>query len=733
MSSPRNIAVMEALQSDYDLGVQTSTLTKLEPQMNIDSLYGKDVFSLPVMRQRLPQDIYKAMEEVTHRGGILTDEVANVVANAMKDWAVEHGATHYAHWFQPMTGTTAEKHDAFFIPTADGHLINKFSGKMLTCGEPDASSFPSGGIRSTFEARGYTAWDPTVPAFLMPGKYGHTLHIPTVFYSYSGEALDRKIPLLRSIEAISKSAVRVLRLFGNKKVQYVRPMAGVEQEYFLVDSRLAALRPDLLMTGRTLLGAASPKGQEMEDHYFGATPKRVMAFMQDVEAKLFALGIPVHTRHNEVAPAQFELAPLYEEANLATDHNMMIMNILRATASEHGFVCLLHEKPFAGVNGSGKHNNWSLCDSEGNNLIDPGDTPLGNAQFLVFLAALLKAVHEHSDILRLGTVGAGNDHRLGANEAPPAITSIYLGELLTDVIETIIAGGNSLNSKNDGIRIGVSSLPVLPRDYSDRNRTSPFAFTGNKFEFRACGSSQSVSPINFALNSIVACALDDIADELEAIMKGGKKIKEALQELLPKLFKKHMPIVFNGNGYSKEWHEEAAKRGLPNLPNTVVGLKRFTSPEIVEIFKRAKVLSEVEIHSRQEIFLENYIKTITIESQVTLNLVRERVIPVVQTAQTKAAKLVMATKELVGEASAEQKSFEFIRSNHLSLLTASKELEEAIKKVHTVDGVEAQADFVLETCIPLMNTCRAHSDALEQVIDDSDWTLPKYHELLWVH
>ncbi len=733
MNSARNNALMQAMQLSDGEEAQLNSLTKLEPQMNIDALYGKDVFSLHVMRQRLPQDVYKAMEEVSLRGGILTETVANVVANAMKDWAVEHGATHYAHWFQPMTGTTAEKHDAFFIPTADGHLINKFSGKMLTCGEPDASSFPSGGIRSTFEARGYTAWDPTVPAFLLPGKYGHTLHIPTVFYSYSGEALDRKIPLLRSIDAVSKSAVRVLRLFGNKKVKYVRPMAGVEQEYFLVDSRLAALRPDLIMTGRTLLGAPSPKGQEMEDHYFGATPKRVMAFMQDVEAKLFALGIPVHTRHNEVAPGQFELAPLYEEANLATDHNMMIMNILRATAQEHDFVCLLHEKPFAGVNGSGKHNNWSLCDSEGNNLIDPGETPLKNAQFLVFLAALMKAVHEHSDVLRLGTVGAGNDHRLGANEAPPAITSIYLGELLTEVIETIISGGNKLHAKNEGIRIGVSSLPVLPRDYSDRNRTSPFAFTGNKFEFRACGSSQSVSPINFALNSIMACALDDIADELEAIIKGGKKIKEALQELLPKLFKQHLPIVFNGNGYSKEWHEEAQKRGLPNLPNTVVGLKNFTTPAILEVFKRTNVLSEVEIHSRQEIFLDNYVKTITIEAQVTLNLVRERVLPIVQKAQTNAAKLVIATKELVGEASEEQKAFDFIRNNHLALIKSSAELDAVIKKIATIEEIDAQADYVLENCIPLMNQCRAHSDALEQVIDDNDWTLPKYHELLWIH
>ncbi len=729
MSSIRNKAIMEASMMEGDV---TSVLTPLEPQFNFEALYGKDVFSLNAMRQRLPQNIYKAMDSVINRGERLTEEVANVVANAMKDWAVEHGATHYAHWFQPMSGVTAEKHDAFFMPTPDGHLINKFSGKMLICGEPDASSFPSGGIRSTFEARGYTAWDPTVPAFLLPGKYGHTLHIPTVFYSYTGEALDRKIPLLRSVDAISKSAVRVLRLFGDDKVEFVRPMAGIEQEYFLVDSRLAALRPDLLLTGRTLLGAPSAKGQEMEDHYFGATPKRVMAFMQDVETRLFALGIPVHTRHNEVAPAQFELAPLYEEANLATDHNMLIMNMLKVTASEHGFVCLLHEKPFAGVNGSGKHNNWSLCDSEGNNLIDPGETPLQNARFLVFLAALIKAVHEHSDVLRLGTVGAGNDHRLGANEAPPAITSIYLGDLLTEVLETIIAGGDSLSTMQKGIEIGVSSLPVLPRDLSDRNRTSPFAFTGNKFEFRAVGSSQSVSPINFALNSIVSCALDEISDEIEAIMNTGKTIQEALQEILPKVFREHMAVVFNGNGYSKEWHEEAEKRGLLNLQNTVSGLKRFTHPSVVEVFKRANVFTEKEIHARQEIFLEAYAKTITIEGQVTLSMVKERVIPVVQRAQIQAAKLVKSTADLIGDAAMEQKAFMYIRDNHINLCTSVDKLADALANIPHDETAE-YAEYALNEIIPAMDACRKYSDALEQVIDDSEWTLPKYHELLWIH
>ncbi len=730
MSSPRNKAILEACVNTSEV---SSVFTPLEPQYNIEALYGKDVFNIHAMRQRLPLDVFKFMERVINDGEQLTEEVASVVASAMKDWAIEHGATHFAHWFQPMTGTTAEKHDAFYLPSSDGYLVNKFSGKMLICGEPDASSFPSGGIRSTFEARGYTAWDPTVPAFLMPGKYGHTLHIPTVFYSYSGEALDRKIPLLRSLDAISKSALRVLRLFGNEKAKYVRAMAGVEQEYFLVDSRLASLRPDILMTGRTLLGAPSAKGQEMEDHYFGATPPRVMAFMQDVEARLFALGIPVHTRHNEVAPGQFELAPMYEEANMATDHNMLTMNVLRDAAIEHNFICLLHEKPFAGVNGSGKHNNWSLADSEGNNLIDPGDTPLQNAQFLVFLAGLLKAVHEHSDVLRLGTIGAGNDHRLGAHEAPPAITSIFLGELLTEVLETIIAGGSSVTSQKKMIEIGVSSLPVLPHDSSDRNRTSPFAFTGNKFEFRAVGSSHSVSPINFALNTIVADALDQIVDEFEAVMAKGKTLEEALQELLPKIFKQHMPVVFNGNGYSKEWHEEAEKRGLLNLPTTIDGLKRFTNQSVIDVFQRTKVLTEKEIHARQEILFDAYVKTISIEASVLISMLKERVIPVARKAQTQAANLLIATKQVSDDYTMEENSFDYLRENHVALVMHIEKLEKHLKEVSKIENVIEQSEYILKKIIPLMNKCRLFSDNLEQVVDDNEWNLPKYHELLWVH
>ncbi len=696
-------------------------------------LYAKDTFNLNVMRERLPKDIYKNMEGIIKRGERLPLDIANIVANSMKDWAIENGATHFTHWFQPMTGSTAEKHDTFFSPNEHGVIITKFSGQTLICGEPDASSFPSGGIRSTFEARGYTAWDPTVPAFLIDGKQGKTLHIPSVFYSYSGEALDRKIPLLRSIEALSKNAVRVLHLFGKTSVTHARPMVGAEQEYFLVDAKLAAARPDLLMTGRTLIGAPSPKGQELEDQYFGATPKRVMDFMQDLEVSLFRLGIPVHTRHNEVAPGQFELAPLYEEANIATDHNMLTMNILKAVAEQHDFVCLLHEKPFAGVNGSGKHNNWSICDSEGTNLLDPGDTPLENAQFLVFLAATLRAVHKHADVLRLGTIGAGNDHRLGANEAPPAIISAFLGDLLTDVIETIIAGGTELSSKKQGIEIGISALPTLARDYSDRNRTSPFAFTGNKFEFRTVGASQSISPVNIALNAAVACALEDIANDLEGIMKGGKDINQALQEYLPRIFKEHLPAVFNGNGYAEEWKEEAEKRGLLNLNNTVTALKRYNTKEVMDVFIRANVLNEKEILARQEILFESYIKSICLEAKVLVSMVQERVLPVVQDTQIKLAQLVTSTRKAAGEADVEEGLFKKFRHAHVSLYTAIKQLDARILEIETVNDTEAQADFALEYLTTLMDTCRQHCDSLERMVDHEDWEMPKYAQLMWTH
>ncbi len=704
----------------------------LDDMPPLDSIYAQNVFSLDMMHKRLPKDIFKKLSKIIRKGAKLDADIADVVANAMKDWAVERGVTHYTHWFQPMTGLTAEKHDAFLTPTVEGRMLNEFSGKMLISGEPDASSFPSGGIRSTFEARGYTAWDPTVPVFII----GTTLHIPTLFYSYSGEALDRKIPLMRSISALSRQALRILRLFGNTEASFVRSSAGAEQEYFLVDTRLAALRPDLLLAGRTLMGAAPAKGQEMEDHYFGSIPARVMAFMRDVEAQLFALGIPAKTRHNEVAPGQFEIAPIYEDTNIATDHNMLVMNMLRHVAPRHGFMCLLHEKPFAGVNGSGKHNNWSMSDSEGNNLLNPGSTPQDNAQFLVFLAGVLRAVHKHSIALRLGTIGAGNDHRLGANEAPPAIISVYLGEQLADVLDVIINHKDSTQQKSGFMEIGVSSLPPLPVDFSDRNRTSPFAFTGNKFEFRAVGSSQSIAPANIALNAAMACALEDIATELEASIAGGASLNDALQGLLPRLFKEHMPVVFNGNGYSAQWAEEAERRGLPNLNNTVAVLERYSDPEVMDVFLRQNVLNEREILARQEILLESYAKTINIEGMLTLEMSKTSILPVVSRVQMEAADVLSRTRVALGDSAdvgAEQKFFATVRENVVGLRDSIVGLEKALAALHSTSGALEESRVARDVVIPAMLQCRGYCDTLETMTDSEKWPLPTYAELLWIH
>ncbi len=728
MISARAQAVMKIASE------RTPETTTVDVRKQADALFGRDVFNADVMRQRLPRDIYKELEKTICGHEPLNPAIANTVANAMKDWAIDNGASHYTHWFQPMTGLTAEKHDAFLSPTPDGRMISEFSGKMLISGEPDASSFPSGGIRSTFEARGYTAWDPTVPVFIARGPQGNTLHIPTVFYSYSGEALDRKIPLMRSLGAVSRQALRVLRLFGSKS-NNIRVNVGAEQEYFLVDRRLAALRPDLLMAGRTLMGAPSPKGQEMEDHYFGAIPSRVLAFMQEVEESLVALGIPAKTRHNEVAPGQFELAPLFEDANMATDHNMLIMNVLKQVAAKHEFVCLLHEKPFAGVNGSGKHNNWSLSDSEGNNLLNPGKTPHDNAQFLTFLAAVLRAAHLHADMLRLGTIGAGNDHRLGANEAPPAIISVYLGEQLTEILENIIAyKPHQAGNKSESITVGVSSLPPLPVDLSDRNRTSPFAFTGNKFEFRAVGSSQSVAPINIVLNTAMACALDDIATELEASIAGGATLNEALQTLLPRLFSEHMAVVFNGNGYSAAWPEEAKRRGLHNHNNTVDALAHYSDPEVMNAFLRQGVLSEREMLSRQDILLETYVKTVEIEAHILLDMARTTVRPTAQRAQAELADMLVKTRAAVGDdAVSETKVFNTFRKYVVALEEGIEQLEKACQLEHGETNILDIACAIRDGLLPAMNTCRAACDTLEQHIDSTQWPLPSYAELMWTH
>ncbi len=698
------------------------------PTTDIDAIFGCDVFSLDVLQKRLPKPVFRTLKATFDKGERLDPAIADTVACAMKDWAISKGATHYTHWFQPMTGLTAEKHDAFLSPAGYGRMINEFSGKMLITGEPDASSFPSGGIRSTFEARGYTAWDPTVPAFVI----GTTLHIPTMFYSYSGEALDRKIPLMRSISALSRQALRILRLFGNETATFVRPNVGPEQEYFLVDRRLAALRPDLMLCGRTLLGTAPAKGQELEDHYFGAIPARVMAFMKDVENALFRLGIPAKTRHNEVAPGQFEIAPVFEDANIATDHNMLIMNLLHEIAPKHDFICLLHEKPFAGVNGSGKHNNWSISDSEGNNLLDPGSTPLDNAQFLVFLAAVLRAVHKHSAALRLGTVGAGNDHRLGANEAPPAIISVYLGDMLTDVIDTIVNGVEHKGGRTS-MEIGVSTLPPLPVDLSDRNRTSPFAFTGNKFEFRAVGSSQSIAPVNIALNTAMACALDDIATELEAAVREGANLNSALQELLPRLFREHQNVVFNGNGYSSEWPVEAARRGLLNLSNTVDALERYNSPEVMDVFLRQNVLSEREMIARQDILLENYAKSVGIEGAILLDMARTSVLPAALREQAAAADVALKTRDVFGEAETEENRVQLLRSHARALGECLVTLEKSLELLHGASDVHAAARTARDSVLPAMQACREHCDALERMVSTENWPLPSYAEMLWMH
>lgn len=729
----------QAVQKAYESGPLENDLKKREVGKAKDgdtgNIFGRDVFSLDMMRKRLPKDTFRKLEKTIREGKTLDAEIADVVANAMRDWAIERGATHYTHWFQPMTGHTAEKHDAFLTPASDGRVINEFSGKMLISGEPDASSFPSGGLRSTFEARGYTAWDPTAPAFVAHGPHGSTLHIPTYFYSYSGEALDRKIPLMRSISALSRQAMRILKLFGNEEATHARPMVGPEQEYFLVDRHLASLRPDLTLAGRTLVGAPSPKGQEMEDHYFGAIPPRVMSFMQDLEETLWALGVPAKTRHNEVAPGQFEIAPVFEDVNNACDHNMLTMNIMRHIAPKHGFLCLLHEKPFAGVNGSGKHNNWSISSSDGQNLLNPGKTPQDNAQFLVFLAAILRAVHKHAAALRLGAIGPGNDHRLGANEAPPAILSVYLGEQLTDVLENIISGGHVEDRADPRIEVGVSTLPPLPVDLSDRNRTSPFAFTGNKFEFRAVGSSQSVAPVNIALNAAVAAALDEIATELESAIAGGASLNEALQELLPRLFKEHLPVVFNGNGYSPEWPEEAKRRGLPNYANTVEALEHYTDPEVMNVFLRNGILSEREIVARQEILLENYAKTLIIEGNILADMIRAHILPACREAEKEAADTVLKVRAVIGEkdTAPEEEYFSELHNRAYALQMETRKLEEHIKKCAEIADPLDKARYARDHIATEMLLCREHADILERLVPDNIWTLPKYSELLWIH
>jgi len=692
--------------------------------------FGSLVFSDAVQQTRLPKPVYHALRRTITHGEALDHSVADAVASAMKEWAVEHGATHYTHWFQPLTGITAEKHDSFLVPTGDGKAVAEFSGKELIKGEPDASSFPSGGMRSTFEARGYTAWDPTSPPWLLKSGNSTTLVIPTAFVSWTGEALDKKTPLLRSMEALSKQAVRILKLFGSK-AERVITTCGPEQEYFLIDRYFYLSRPDLINAGRTLFGAKPPKGQELEDQYFGAIPDRVMAFMSEVEAELYKVGVPVKTRHNEVAPSQYEIAPVFENANVATDHQMMVMETLKRSAPKFGLACLLHEKPFAGVNGSGKHLNWSMSDDEGNNLLGPGASPHDNMQFLVFCAAVIRAVNKWQGLLRASIASAGNDHRLGANEAPPAILSIFLGDMLTDIFEQIGKGGAKSTKHGGELDTGVLVLPKLPRDAGDRNRTSPFAFTGNKFEFRAVSANQSIGYPNVALNVAVTESLDYMATELEKAVKGGESLQQAVADLLPKVIKENKRIIFNGNGYSKEWEKEAGKRGLLNLKNTVDALPQLVASPVVAMFERYKILNDRELHARYEIMLETYNKTVNVEGQLMVLMANRYILPAALDYMTRVGASVAAVKAAGGKSIEGKKTLDVLTRLVDELRRRTDKLAHALD--HEGNGsAEKHAKHFRDVVIPAMVALRETGDRLELMIPHGTWPLATYREMLFI-
>ena len=686
--------------------------------------FGSLVFNDETMRNRLPKDVYKALKKTVAEGKDLDLNVANSVANAMKAWAIEHGCTHYTHWFQPMTGITAEKHEAFISPIDGGKVLLEFSGKEIIKGEPDASSFPSGGIRATFEARGYTAWDPTSYAFIKDD----TLCIPTAFCSYSGEVLDKKTPLLRSMEAVSEQAVKVLHLFGKTDVKKVNTTVGPEQEYFLIDKKDYAARKDLIYTGRTLLGARSPKGQEMEDHYFGAIRSRVSAYMKDLDRELWKLGINAKTSHNEVAPCQHELAPVFGTTNIAVDHNQLTMELMKKIADRHGFACLLHEKPFAGVNGSGKHNNWSISTDTGINLLEPGDNPKDNAQFLLFLVAVIKAIDEYQDLMRVSVASAGNDHRLGANEAPPAIVSMFLGDELTEILEALVSG-KAVNGKGKvQMELGVHVLPAFPKDTTDRNRTSPFAFTGNKFEFRMLGSSFSVAGPNIVLNTIVAKALKEFYEEL----KDATDFNAAVTELVKKTYSEHKRIVFNGNNYAPEWVVEAEKRGLLNLKSSPDAYDTFIAPKNIELFSEFGIFNSVEMHSRYEILNEEYSKTIHIEATTLIDMVNRQVLPACTGYAGKVAAAVNAKKLALPtlECKSESALISEITALVDNLENAVTELEKAVAFSAEYSGSDL-AHYTRNSIIPLMDDVRGYADSLELIVDQKDWPYPTYGEMLF--
>ncbi len=698
-------------------------------KINVPELFGSLVFDDREMRARLSKEVYASLRKTIDENVRLDEKVAEAVAEEMKEWAVEHGATHFTHWFQPLTGVTAEKHDSFIEPTRDGGVLMEFSGKELIKGEPDASSFPSGGLRATFEARGYTAWDPTSYAFIKD----HTLCIPTAFCSYSGEALDKKTPLLRSMQAINREALRVLKLFGNEDVKHVSTSVGPEQEYFLIDQKLYSQRTDLVYTGRTLFGCRPPKGQEMDDHYFGVIKPRVTAYMEDLNNELWKLGILAKTEHNEVAPAQHELAPIYSTTNIATDHNQLTMEIMQKVAKRHGMVCLLHEKPFAGVNGSGKHNNWSIATDTGVNLLSPGETPYENAQFLLFLCAVIQAVDDYQDLLRLSVATAGNDHRLGANEAPPAIISVFLGEELSGILNAIRDDKPYEGVEKVIMKLGVHVLPRFSRDTTDRNRTSPFAFTGNKFEFRSLGSSNSIACANIMLNTAVAESLRQYADELEKVA-GKDDFEEVLHNLIKRVITEHQRILFDGNGYGDEWVKEATEvRGLSNLKTTADAMPKLLDPKNMDMLIRHKVFNEAEIHSRCEIMLENYVKTVNIEGLTMVDMVRKDYLPAIEEYLYTLSRAVDSMKSVSVNVKCryEISTIEKLTDLTDNILSSVEALEIVLEKLHGLDDIFESSAAVRDELIPAMNTLRGYVDAAEMLTSAKYWPYPSYGKLLF--
>ena len=691
--------------------------------MTIPEMFGENVFNLDVMREKMPKDVFKSLKKTIDEGKPLDSSIAGAVAHAMKEWAVEKGATHYTHWFQPMTGVTAEKHDSFISPTQDGKIIMEFSGKELVVGEPDASSFPSGGMRATFEARGYTAWDPTSYAFIKEG----TLYIPTAFYSYTGEVLDKKAPLLKSMEALNKQALRILRLFGNTAAKRVVPTVGAEQEYFLIDRKMFDARKDLVYTGRTLFGAKPPKGQELEDHYFGAIKIRVSEFMHDLDRELWKLGILAKTKHNEAAPAQHELAPIYSITNVACDHNQLMMETMKKVAARHGMYCLLHEKPFAGINGSGKHNNWSLCTDTGLNLLDPGSTPAENGQFILFLIAVIKAADEYQDLLRLSVASAGNDHRLGSSEAPPAIVSVFLGDELTEVLEALDHDVKYEGKGKQVMKLGVDTLPDLPKDTTDRNRTSPFAFTGNKFEFRMLGSTFSIAGPNIILNTIIADALREFADRLEK----AEDFNAGLHDLVVETYRKHKRIIFNGNNYTEEWREEAARRGLLNLKTAAEALPHFADKKNIALFEREGVFTEREVHSRMEIMLDNYAKVLAIEGLTMIEMAKEDIYPSVNAYIAELCDLIAKKKTLRLSTAAEEEVVQKLSSANEAMYFKANEIDKLLIEAKGSPNAEAAAKFFAAKVIPVMQELRAYADEMELCTAKKYWPFPTYGEILF--